>query len=130
MSTTSQGATGPASIELAYELHRLLAAELVARMKASPSADLLAVVRAFLKDQGHLDVPTDDKARKKLERLHRLLVERLLEAVTAGIPSASVMSEARRLLLDQGIHKDLGGAVDTAKALQLLSAAHLPFRTQ
>ena len=121
--------SGPAPYELVEELHRLLAGELVRRLKDSPSAETLGVARAFLKDQGLAGLAPSAEDLKELHRMHRLLLEQLLLALQEGRPSAAVFAEVRHLLRDNGIHKDLGGAIDATKALQALTSSALPFNT-
>ena len=119
--------TGPASIEELQELHRLLAAEMLARLKSAPSGELLNVARSFLRDNGRIGLVSDDKDRRALQRLYSLYVRQLRAALEQPQTSASVLSEARLFLQAQGIEKNLGAAIDTSKALAVLDLAALPF---
>jgi hypothetical protein len=126
---------GPATRETVETLHRELARDLVRRIKRrESSAAVLHVARMFLADQRPLGESLTAADRRKLQGLYRLLLEALHAAVTGPTPpSAAVLSEVRHFLRDQGISKDLGGAISKAEALEVLGAASLPFinvRTQ
>lgn len=119
--------TDPATRELGYELHRLLAEGLIAALKRTPSAEMMGVARALLKQEGVTALELQEQDRKRLQRLHRLVAEKLLAAVMTGQPGAAILSEARHFCRDNGVGKDLGAAVSTAQALAALQSTDLPF---
>jgi hypothetical protein len=126
-STTT--ATGPATHHMLQELHRLLVAELTARLtEGRPPAELLLVARRVLKDNGLLGLGIEQAERERLEALYREYVKRLSEAVFSENPSAAVLAEARLFIQSQGVAKDLCAAADTATALTLLQDQRLPFK--
>jgi len=122
--------TGPATFEQLHELHRLVVEELIKRMKgAGTSAELLHVARAVMKDGGLLGLSLDEVEQKRLRELWDLYVKRIGEALRHERPSSAVLAEARQFLLQNGISKDLGEAIDHAAAMKVLGSLDLPFKT-
>ena len=115
--------------ELLVELHGLLMAELVRRLRAgNQPAEILAVAGRALRD--HYMGPESDSDRRQLRRLWRLQLETLLAALenTDHPPSAATLAEVTRFLGVNGTTKDLGRGLDdnrAAAALTLMS--RLPF---
>lgn len=107
------------------ELHALLVRFLIERVQGQSSAELLSVARALLVH--NQVVAQTDKDAKQLRRLYVLLVTRLGEALREERPSASMLSEARAFLHQQGITKDFGAAVERASTLDALASSSLPF---
>lgn len=115
--------------ELLVELHELLMADLVRRLRAGdPPAEILAVAGRALRDN-HVGADSDAD-RRQLRRLWRLQLETLLAAVdnTERPPSASVLAEVTRFLTINGTTKDLGSHLDESRAAAALSLmSRLPF---
>jgi hypothetical protein len=118
-----------ATIDDLGELHRLLTLALVDKLNGNVnvSAEWADVARALLKQEG-TEAPTEAE-RAALRRLYGLLVDRLVDALQQASPSASVLAVVRHFLQDQGVTKDLPGGIAQAQALQALTAADLPFKT-
>jgi hypothetical protein len=128
MSDTAQANTGLATYEKLQDLHGLLALSMAERLKANPTSDDLSTTRAFLKDNGLAGRASTDADRKRLEKLYVTYTRQLAAALEVDRPSAAVLGEARVFLSRAGVEKDLAGAIDHAKAVQVLSMASLPFK--
>lgn len=123
---TRQGMATPAELG---ELHGLVVRGLLDATQERPSAEMLAVARSVLRDNGLLGMAANDKDRKALQRLYRVYVRQLLEAMQAETVPAALLAECRVFLAGQGITKDLGGVVTKAAALKVLGSSSLPFKT-
>lgn len=119
--------SGPATYEMGLELHRVLVEALLADLKGTPSAALMSVARSLLKQEGVTTLDMTERERKKLQALYRLLLDKLFAALTEERPTAAVLAEVRHFIASQGIGKDLGSALDSARALQALKSTDLPF---
>lgn len=109
-------------------LHGELARDLLRHLKAGPTAALLAVTRAFLRDNGLLGLAHDEADRKRLHRMYTLLVQRLMEALEGpDRPSSAMLGEVRQFLAAQGVSKDLQAGVTRAQALRALEGLAVPF---
>lgn len=92
------------------------------------SAEFLHVARRVLRDNEAALPRLDEAQRKRLQDLHRLYVDRLLEAIQAPKPSTAVLAECRQFLATSGVGKDLGAAISDAQALAALNWDDLPFK--
>jgi hypothetical protein len=122
---------GKATHEELNELHRMTVRALLAKLKEPKApAEWLHVARGILRDNGLCGLAQTDKDRKALQRLYGLLLGQLVHAMEAESPSAAAIAEVRHFLQQQGITKDLGGAIDRAQALRVLGSTALPFTTK
>lgn len=121
--------SGRASMEMVHELHGLVIRELLRRLKSEPSAELLSVARAILRDNG-ADRANDARDVAKLKKLHGLYCSALAAALEVDRPSAAVLNEARQWLMCNGITKDFDRFTTEAEALRTLQDVAVPFRTQ
>jgi len=122
---------GPASYSDIQLLHGTFVRELTKAVNDDPSCAVLAVTRAFLRDQGLLGLAHDEAGRKKLQRMYTLLVRRLLEVLEGPeLPSAAHLQIVRQFLDSNGVSKDLQEGVTRAQALKALADAWVPFKGQ
>lgn len=112
------------------DLHGLLVDSVVSGVQAEePSAEMLAVARALLKQEGVSGMKATVRERNRLRRLHGLLTRRLLDELKAGTPTPALLTVARHFLRDNGVEKDLGKAATQAEALRAINYDNLPFKT-
>lgn len=124
MKTEPQGRATP---EQLHELHRLVVKALTSELKQDkPTAEVLAVTRSLLKDNGLFGLAQTEADRRTLRRLWGLLVRHLTTAMQ-GNPKPALVAEVRLFLAANGITKDLPGHAAKAQALHLLGDASLPF---
>ncbi len=122
------GHQGMATLAKLLELHRESVASLTALVRDKPSAELLGVARAMLKDNGVPVNAPGTRATKRLQTLYELYVKRLAEALDAERPTAAMLAEARLFLQQQGVQKDLGPLINKATAAKALEHTALPFK--
>lgn len=121
---------GPGTKEDLEDLHSLLVDSVIAGVQGDqPSADMLAVARAMLKQEGVSGMKATVRERNRLRRLHGLLTRRLLDELKAGTPTPAMLTVARHFLRDNGVEKDLGRAAAAAAALRAIDYDDLPFKT-
>lgn len=116
-----------ATYEELLDLLDLVTRSLVDHLKGNPSVELLSVSRGLLKHCGMFGRELDDAQRQRLQEMWTLLVDRLSEAMAQPRPPASILSEVRQLLANNGITKDLGAGIAQGIALQDLHDLDLPF---
>jgi len=119
---------GPATHAELTELWRTFKDALMARLQCGPklpSAELLACCRKFLRDSAQ-PVPSDEATQKDLERLQRLYLQRLVEALAQPNPSAAVLAEARQFSTR---HSAGGGRTSPTPTAEGLDALDMPFKT-
>jgi hypothetical protein len=125
---TGTGTELRAPYELGEGLHRAIAKHLVGALKLDrPSAEMLGVARAFLRDQGSAGHAHTDRDRKRLQALLSLYVEALHTALVSGDAPAIVLAEVGLFLARSGAMQGLGTHAEVVKAVHQLTAADLPF---
>lgn len=125
--------SGPATTEQLHELHRRLTEALLSALdpdlKRRPGQDTLAVVGAFLRQEGVQGFLINPRRVRRLERLYSLYVEALLGHLEGGNASAGVLAEIGKTLRDAEVTKDGSAlAVRPAEALRELASMALPFK--
>src|SRR4051812_37757714 len=117
--------------ELIRELQSLLVAALIKGLREpKPSTELLAVARSLVHYFGEPLEPSEAE-RKALQKLHKLHLRRLLEAVMdrQRPPSASMLAEARQTLAS-GAMQSLAMDSEAREAAVKLLKARVPFTSQ
>jgi hypothetical protein len=97
MSAERKGPKGRASLETLEELHRLLAADLLARLqdtKRRPSAALLNVARVFLNNNG-INMASIASRREMADELDQMLAELPFDTETNVVQFDAVRDAAR-----------------------------------
>jgi hypothetical protein len=119
--------SGKASHEQLLDLWRELLGSLVGVFKGPkrPSVEHLQVARRFLTDNGQFYAP-DEASRKNVEKLQRLYLERLVEAMDAGHASPALLGETRQFLTWAGHHPNTSPGRAKSVALDILEM-ELPF---
>lgn len=113
---------------LGTQLAHLVIKDLLHRLQTKPSAELLGIARLALSDFGLTALPLDEKDQKKLKKLRQQVLSTLVASVKPGC-SASMLQEARRYLVDEGISGQLGSQLSAGQVKALLAeAAAVPFK--
>jgi hypothetical protein len=124
-------ATGPAPRAQLEELHRLLTETLLEAMgpraKRKPGIELLAVVGAYLRQEGVRAAHVNQRRVRQVRELYRLHTLALMRALEQDRPSAGVLAEVGSFLRANNITKDYRGP-DAVAPLRVLSGGDVPFK--